>query len=165
MLDVREFAYLKLKEAKETFQRNRALPPVGYLLCAEGITAYEFDFGSKEARREAENAFQRDAREKKAIAAITITDSGFQIFPPWEKEKPDIKMTEIPAWQRQAMAAGGGRCISMDIEVPGQRIINVMVPYSMTKSGDIKFEKAEEQPIDFEGPAPPKSREEEGPLN
>jgi hypothetical protein len=53
----------------------------------------------------------------------------------------------------------------MNIDVPGQKTINVMVPYSITESGEIKFEEPAEGPVDFEGPEPPNSRDETGPLN
>ena len=165
MLDVREFAYKRLDAAKETFQRKRVLAPVGYLLHRDGVDIYEFDWSSKDARRKSMKAFKRNARIQKAVATITINECEFYAFPPWKNEKPVAKTRETPEWLRKAIAKGSGRCISMDIEVPGQPAVSVMVAYSTTESGGVRFEKPEEGPVDFNGPAPPKSREEEGPPN
>ena len=166
MLDVREFAYAKLEEAKEIFRRENVLVPTGYLIKPDGTSEVYMLLGeSKKAWRKVTNDFKRAARDAKAIATITIRGCTFQAFPPWEKEGSRSKKKQTPQWLREAIEAGSGKCVSMDIEVPGQPTINVMVPYSFTKTGEIKFEAAEEGPLDFKGPAPPESREEEGPLN
>lgn len=165
MLDVRTFAYQMLQRAKDGFQRTGSLIAVGYLIRADGSTeSYELDGENKEDFRKAMRAFKRAAGSQPTAATITICGASFRAFPPWEKDKPRAATDKKLPWLEEAIEKGGGSCVSMDIDVHGQRTINVMVPYSFTESGDIKFEEPEEGPVDFEGP-PPNSRDETDPLN
>lgn len=155
MLVVRDFAYQMLQKAKDEFQRTGRLMAVGYLIRADGATeSYELDGENKEDFRKALSAFKRLARNQLTVATITICGGTFRAFPPWEKDKPRAATEKKLPWLEEAIEKGGGSCVSMDIDVPGQSTINVMVPYSITESGDIKFEEPEEGLVDFEGPQP-----------
>lgn len=155
MFDVRAFAYQMLQKAKDDLQRDSSLKAVGYLIRADGTTeSCELDGENKKDFRKAITAFKRMARNQVTVATIIICGATFRAFPPWEKDKPSVATEKKLPWLQEAIKKGGGRCVSMDIDVPGQSTINVMVPYSITESGDIKFEKPEEGPVDFEGPQP-----------
>lgn len=122
MLDVSEFADEILEKVKENLQRDRTLAPVGFLL-KEDDTAelYEFDSSNNTVWRKSMKGFRRHVRIRKAEATITITESEYYAFPPWENDKPVAKMRETPRWPSEAVAKGGGHCICLTIHVLGRR--------------------------------------------
>jgi len=166
VLDVKQYAYEMLEKAKQNLQRDKCLPPVGFLLKGDGtVLVGGLDMRDQEARRRSRNALSQTARNEKAIAIITITDSTFQAFPAEEKHKSMESQTEeTPRWLLEAQTKPG-HCIEMTIEVPRQVTTVVMVPYHKNDRGDFEYEEPDEGPLDFKGPAPPSTEEEEGPEN
>ncbi len=164
-LDVRKVAYELLEERKAFLQENDFLPSYGWVVEPSGrSTAMELDLDNKEARKESRRELRQLARDKKAVAIITITDRTYRVFLP----EPGTPLTTFDdpelaeAWNPDGIPKP---CVSADIEVEGQTTTNVLVPYWRDKLGSIVFGPAEEGPIEFKGPEPPLPGDEEGPKD
>jgi len=165
LTDVRKVAYEILEKAKAILQKEGYLPGYGFVLESSGETiAIELDFSDREAKKRSMQVVGRLAREKKAVAVITVTDSVYRCFPR-EGEEP-AKPLEGPAQAEDFRPDGEPRpCISLDIKVEGQTPNNIMVPYRIDRLGKIEFSAPEEGPIEFVAPEPPLPGDEEGPKD
>jgi hypothetical protein len=165
LTDVRKVAYEILEKAKRILQTEGYLPGYGFVLESSGeTTAIELDFSDREAKKRSMQLVGQLAREKKAVAVITVTDSTYRVFPP-EKNEPRVPI-EDPNLAEAFKPDGKPRtCVSIDIKVEGEPTTNIMVPYWRDRLGDIVFGPAEEGPIEFVAPEPPLPEEEAEPVD
>ena len=133
-MELREYALRALETAKKDLLRDRYLLPVVFIVTEKEILDFNIEFQGPKQKSSAYSEVVEIAKEKKALAIITVNDATIKgpATPGAEGHRPDL-----------SDAKGVQECIFVTISGPGIVTWSVSLPYLRT-SDDIVFGSPQE---------------------
>ncbi len=144
MLDLRKMAREYMEKAKELLVKDGYLTPVVIIVGAE-LSLVELCFENEEEKEDAYSQVAALAREKKALACITINDTYMKMLPAKTKEEAEALVAEyIPGQLVKDPKAEEAIVVFAGTGVRGEEAWGLTCIYKKV-NGKIQFEQVKEK--------------------
>jgi hypothetical protein len=114
-----EYALRELETAKVDLQRDKYLIPVALLVTPEGLEDFNLDFGDSEQKKQVYEELVKIAKQKRALAMITINDTNITDHPITKSEHANDPKQQSTSQE----------CIFVTVSGPSMRTWSLSLPY------------------------------------
>jgi hypothetical protein len=128
-VDLKEYAFKVLEIARENLTRDGVLEPAAFLVTADDLIIVDAGFTNEEEKQAVYGNIVQLAREKNAIALLTLNDARYE---------PDDAPRRESLRPGQLEEEGAPECILLSLSGPGIENWVLLQPYERTAEG-IRF--------------------------